>query len=249
MSLEDLANAEPPAGPRILFIDLERVPGDVTLDVWDPKDFRRINYVHPSRWNSRPEMLSFAARWETQRRGEFHASWDSDDPHHLAHESWRMVDEATHIVTYYGRKADEPWLKQAWLKAKLPPPSTYKHIDLYYVARQFGLPSGSLDELCSFLGLPGKRGHYSIEAARACLAGDERKRAEMRRYNLGDVGPNSLGGVFEILRPWIPGLNLGAYYLDAVEVARCPGCGKVDTLADLEASIDLNPEGEGDDEA
>ena len=230
MNLDELADRRPPAGPRVLFIDLERVPGEVTLDVWEPRDFARINYVHPSKWSTRPTMLSFAARWDGQKRGEFHASWDSDDPHHLARESWRLVDAATHVVTYFGARADIPWLKQAWVAAKLPPPSTFKHIDLYRTGAQLGLPSKSLDELCGFLGIEGKRGHYSIAEARACLAGDEKARRRMRRYNLGDVGPNSLGGVWDALRPWIPGLNLGALYPDAVERQRCPACGKADTL-------------------
>lgn len=219
--LDDLLR--PPGGPRILFIDLERVPGSVTMDIWHPKDFARMSYgPHPSKWDEQPRMLCFAARWDGRKRGEFHASWDNDDPHHLARESWRLASEATHLVTYAGTIADVPWLKQSWLEAELPPPAPFKHIDLYKVAAQFGYPSRSLAHLCSILGLEGKQGHYSIADARACLAGDEKARRKMRRYNLGDVAQDTLGGVFERLRPWIRGLNLGALAL--TDEKRCPYC-------------------------
>lgn len=219
--LDDLLR--PPAGPRILFIDLERVPGSVTMDIWHPKDFARMSYgPHPSKWDEQPRMLCFAARWDGRKRGEFHASWDNDDPHHLARESWRLVNDATHVVTYYGTGADIPWLKQSWLEAELPPPAPFKHVDLYRVASQFGYPSKSLAHLSAILGLGGKAGHYSIADARACLAGDERARRKMRRYNLGDVAQDTLGGVFERLRPWIRGLNLGALAL--TDEKRCPYC-------------------------
>ena len=210
------------AGPRVLLIDLERVPGEVTLPVWEPRDFKRINWVHPAKWTKRPEMLCFGARWDDRKRAEFHASWDSDDPHHLARETWRLVNDCTHLVTYNGNRADVPWMKQAWLAAGLTPPKPYKHIDLYRVALQFGLPSKSLDELSKFLGLPGKRGHYDIDQARACLAGDEKARKAMRRYNLGDVSDDSLGGVWRKLRPWVRGLNLATAML--TDDRLCPYC-------------------------
>ena len=93
-------------------------------------------------------------------------------------------------------------------------------------ARCFGAEAGFqqavLAHLSAILGLGGKAGHYSIADARACLAGDERARRKMRRYNLGDVAQDTLGGVFERLRPWIRGLNLGALAL--TDEKRCPYC-------------------------
>ena len=213
-----------PSGPRILFIDLERVPGRVTMDIWHPKDFGRMSYgPKPATWDEQPRMLCFAARWDGRKRAEFHASWESADPHHLARESHRLVSAASHVVTYAGTIADIPWLKQSWIEAELPPPAPYKHVDLYKVAAQFGYPSRSLAHLCEVLGIGGKDGHYSVAEARACLAGDEAARKRMRRYNIGDVSEDSLGGVWRRLLPWIPGLNVGVMWLD--EDKRCPACG------------------------
>ena len=205
--------------PRILLIDLERRAGQAF--VFDQKI--RGGFLPVSQWTSRPEMLCFAAKWHDRKRGEFYARWDHQDPHHLARESWRLVDAADWVVTYFGSRADIPWLRQAWLEAELPPPSPYKHIDLYYTGAKFGFESKSLGELSKKLGLGGKQGKYSPYDAEACMDGDLKARARMKKYNLGDVGPTSLEGCFDRLRPWIPGLNVGLYMDDDARV--CPSCG------------------------
>jgi DNA-directed RNA polymerase subunit RPC12/RpoP len=81
----------------------------------------------------------------------------------------------------------------------------------------------SLDFLCQRLGLPGKRGHYSIAEARAAHEGDEKAQRRMERYNRGDVSATI--AVWERLRPLVkvPGLNLGLAYGD--EQFRCSKCG------------------------
>jgi hypothetical protein len=55
------------------------------------------------------------------------------------------------------------------------------------------------------------------------VAGDEKARARMRRYNIGDVGQTSLEGVIDRLRPWISGINFGLYGVDDGRV--CVNCG------------------------
>lgn len=231
MTLEDLADYQP-GPPRILFIDFERTPGFVTRPIWEGKDAARWRYIHPREWDVLPSTLCFAAQHLGQKRAEFRAVWDDEkDEHYLARESWQMVNDCDILVTYYGTGADEKWMRGDWVRAGLPRPRPYKHVDMYRVATQFGFPSNSLDHLCQQLGLPGKRGHYSIPDAMAALEGDERKRREMRRYNIGDVGPNSLMGVFLRLRAWLPtSLNIGAFYPDGDP--RCHACGSPDLAPD-----------------
>ena len=94
MSLAELAEREPAAGPRILTLDLERIPGRVTLDVWHPSDFKRLSYVGPERWDSLPRTVCFTAKWYGQRP-EFYSEWDGHD---LARESWRLLDAAASVL-------------------------------------------------------------------------------------------------------------------------------------------------------
>jgi hypothetical protein len=124
-------------------------------------------------------------------------------------------------VTYYGTRADIPWMQGDWKRAKLPEPSPYKHVDLYNTAKRFGFVSNSLAELCHQLELTGKQGRYSPWKAEACIEGDEKARREMRKYNIGDVA-TTLEPAFEELRPWIKGLNLSLYGAD--DRRACPKC-------------------------
>jgi hypothetical protein len=206
------------AGPRILFIDLERRAGLAFR--FDQKD--RGGFTPASQFVRRPSTLCFAAKWRGEKRTKFHAIWDTDEPHYLARESWALVDAATHVVTYYGTRADIPWLMGDWKRAGLPEPSPYKHVDMYNTAKRFGYLSNSLAEVCRELDLHGKQGKYSPWEAEACIEGDERARRKMKRYNIGDVGPNSLEGAFDEYTPFIKGLNLSLYGED--DRRACPKC-------------------------
>ncbi len=206
-------------GPRVLAIDLERIPGRVTLDIFDAK--QRSDWIAPSKWHEYPSTLCYSWRWLGERQTHFAATWKGDD---LAALSWSLYDEATHVLTFNGRKADNRWCRNDWLLAGLPEPAPWRDIDLYVIARsQLSMESRSLDFLCQRLGLPGKRGHYSIETARAAAAGDEKAQRSMERYNRGDV--KATIDAWERLRPLVkvPGLNLGLAYGD--EEFRCSKCG------------------------
>ena len=223
MSIDDLVSRK---GPRVLCIDLERIPGRVTLDIFDAK--QRSDYIHASTWQEYPETLCFAWRWLGERTTHFAATWTTDD---LAALSWRLYDEATHVLTFNGHKADNKWCRDDWLLAGLPKPAPWRDIDLYVVLRnQFALEARSLDFACQRLGLPGKRGHYNVAQARAAAEGDPAAQRAIERYNRGDV--KATLDLWERVRGLVhvPGLNLGLQYLDAEDVNRCPTCGKAGTL-------------------
>lgn len=205
--------------PRVLCIDLERIPGRVTLDVFDAK--QRSDYIHASTWDEYPETLCFSWRWLGERTTHFAATWTTDD---LAGLSWRLYDEATHVLGFNQRRADNKWCRDDWLLAGLPRPAPWRDIDLYLVLRQqFALEARSLDFACQRLGLGGKRGRYSIAMARAAHEGDEKAQRSMERYNRGDVAATV--ALWERVRGLVhvPGLNLGLHHGD--EEFRCATCG------------------------
>lgn len=216
-----------PRSARVLCIDLERIPGRVTLDIFDAK--QRSDYIHASKWDEYPETLCMAWRWLGERRTHFAATWLGDN---LAETSWRLYNEATHILGFNQRKADNRWCRNDWLLGGLPEPAPWRDIDLYVIARnQLAMEARSLDFLASRLGIGGKSGHYSIEVARAAHAGDERAQRRMTTYNKGDVTLTIKA--WERLRPLVkvPGLNLGLTYGD--EEHRCSKCGhdRLDAVA------------------
>ena len=226
MSLAELAEREPDAGPKILTLDLERIPGRVTLDVWHPGDFKRLSYVGPERWESLPRTVCATAKWYGQR-AEFIAEWQGDD---VGARMWQLIDEADVIVTYNGKRADLRWLQQDWDVAGLPAPRPFKHVDLFAMNARWAFERRSLAHLLDRLSLANKNGHYNADEARAAVAGDEKAQKRLKRYNVGDVKVTE--ALFDRLRHHVKGINLGLYYPDCEDVNRCPRCGAADTLRD-----------------
>lgn len=195
--------------PRILLIDIERVPAKAYA-------FQRKirgGFLALDNFIDRPETITFSAKWHGDKTAKFYAVWDQpDDPDYLAKKAWDLVDEADVVVTYFGTGADQKWLRNLWVQHRLYEPSPYIHVDMYYVvSKNLDLLSNSLGEVSRFLGLTGKNGKYNILEAIKCLEGDEKARKQMARYNKGDVGPQSLEGVFDIMRPYIKNLPLGHF--------------------------------------
>lgn len=188
-----------PRGPRILTIDLERQPGRLPeRDIWEPRDLKYVNYIHPDTWVELPSTICFAWSWNGGPV-KFAAAWNGDDLNAI---SWDLFNEATGVLTFNGKRADEKWLKQDWAMAGMVPPSPWKSIDLYVTARrEFAFESKSLRHLCSRLGVENKDGHYSIADARAAMAGDVKAQRRLSRYNRQDV--RALWSAAEALGPWV----------------------------------------------
>ncbi len=195
MSLADRT----PKGPRILTIDLERLPGRLPeRDIWEPRDLKYVNYIHPDTWVELPSTICFAWSWNGGKV-DFAAAWNGDN---LAEIAWDLFNEATGIVTFNGKRADEKWLKQDWAMRGMVPPSPWKSIDLFITARrEFAFESKSLRHLCSRLGVENKSGHYSIADARAAMGGDDKAQRRLARYNKQDV--RATWAAAEALGPWV----------------------------------------------
>lgn len=195
MSLADRA----PRGPKILTIDLERLPGRLPeRDIWEPRDLRYVNYIHPDTWVELPSTICFA--WSHNGgKVEFAAAWNGDD---LASIAWDLFNDASGVLTFNGKRADEKWLKQEWAMRGMVPPSPWKSIDLYVTARrEFDFESKSLRHLCSRLNIENKSGHYSVADARAAMTGDVKAQRRLARYNRQDV--RATWAAAQALGPWI----------------------------------------------
>jgi hypothetical protein len=188
-----------PRGPRILTIDLERIPGRLPeRDIWEPRDLKHVNYIHPDTWVELPSTVCFAWSWNGGKV-EFASVWDGDD---LCAVSWDLFNQATGVITFNGRRADQRWLAQEWAIAGYPPPSPFKSIDLFVTARrEFAFESKSLAHLCKRLGVEGKHGHYSVADARAAVDGDLAAQRRIKRYNRQDV--QATWAAATALGPWV----------------------------------------------
>lgn len=227
-----------PSAPKILLFDLERLPGEYTADIWEPRDLKRVNYLHPDRWTIRPRTLCASWIWYGEKRPGFVGAWENpDDPYHVARTLRDVMHQADTWITFNGRAADLKWIRQDLAAGQIPTPRPVRDIDLYVAARTaFALESKSLAYLSDFLGLPGKAGRYNAaEAKAAALAGGPERR-RLVRYSKQDS--RMMVPVLDRMRPFLKhGPNLGIPYLD--DELRCPVCGGSDLTRDGWATTDL----------
>jgi len=223
VTLADAFTASAPPAARVLLFDIERLPGSFTRDIWEPRDLKYVNYIHPTSWSTMPTTLCGSWVWYGERRPGFVAAWENPgDRFHVARRFRELLTEADVVVTFNGRRADLPWLRKDWVEAGIPTPRPFKDIDLYQVAKSaLHLESASLAYLCAFLGLPGKQGRYSADEAKTAAATDGPARRRLIKYSKADSV--IMAPVLDKLRPYIRGVNLGLYNMD--DVARCPACG------------------------
>lgn len=205
-------------GPRILTLDIETAPA--LADVWS---LWNVN-VGLSQLRQVSTVICFAAKWYGHPRVEFYSD------HHNGHEEMvaqahRLLGEADVVVHYNGAKFDMPHLRREFLLGGLPPHKPVQEVDLLKVAKgRFRFQSNKLDHVAQQLGVGSKVKHAGHALWVACMAGDGRAWAQMRRYNKADVVLTEK--VYDRLRPWIHnhphmGLFLG-------EENCCNRCGSTD---------------------
>lgn len=214
MTLADLA-ASKPAAPRILTLDIETSP--IIADVWGLWDQRvGINQIREA-----SRVMCFAAKWHGQKRVMFHSE-HHDGRDAMVTAAWNLLNQADIVVGYNHRAFDIKHLQREFVLAGMAPTTPWRDVDLLTVARsRFKFPSNKLDYVSQALGIGSKVKHEGHGLWRACLEGDPKAWARMKRYNVGDVRLTE--ELFDRLRPWVKGINWGLYVGD--EARCCPNCG------------------------
>jgi hypothetical protein len=204
---------------RVLTLDIERIPG--LAPVWDQK----TRWIGAQTWRRLPRTICVGYHWYDKRHPALIAEWDDTNRVNFVNAAWELLDQADVIVTFNGKRFDLPHLKGMFAEAGMPPPSPWRNVDLFQVARTaFGFESKSLDHLCQRLGVVGKRGRYDAAQAEAAASGDERAQAALTRYCKADV--KATVAVYDALRAWIP--NHPHIGHTSSETLTCPNCGGTD---------------------
>lgn len=180
---------------KILAWDIENRPGEAYI--WTPfPDFIPITQIKSS-----TEIMCFAARWVDKKPVTFMSEYH-DGREAMLNGLWSLLDEADALVSWNGAGFDTKHANRAFLAAGMTPPSPVKEIDLLQVARRkFKFMSNKLDFVAQQLGLGAKTAHEGFGLWLACMEGDPRAWARMKRYNKQDV--NLLIPLYEKLKPWI----------------------------------------------
>src|SRR5690606_24392461 len=122
---------------------------------------------------------------------------------------------------------DIPNLNKEFVRAGMAPPAPFQQLDLLStVRRRFRFASTKLEHVVSELGIGHKIKHEGHALWAACMAGDRKAWARMRRYNKQDVV--LLEQLHERLLPWLTGApNARLVDADGAEET-CPTCGSRD---------------------
>lgn len=200
---------------RELHIDIETKPALVYT--W--QTFKPIIGIDQIKEPS--ELMCFSWRWAGEKSVKYMSEWD-DGHEAMVEKLWELFHEAHAVVTYNGKKFDEPWIKGILIEAGKTPPSPWVSIDLYWAVRQnMRLLSNKMDYAARRLLGEHKTAHNGFALWLGCMEGDSKSRALMKRYSLQDT--RLLGPLLDILRPWMKGLpNLAL--IEGKEVA-CTVCG------------------------
>lgn len=205
---------------KILTLDIETSPN--VADVWSLWN----QNVSLNQLRDVTRVICFAAKWHDSKRVEFYSEF-----HHgkqeMVDQALRLLDAADIAVTYNGDRFDLPHLNREFLLAGLDAPSPYASVDLLKTIKQrFRFSSNKLDHITRQLGLEGKVAHSGHSLWTACLAGDPKAWALMKKYNKQDVVQTEL--LYDKVRPWIKGHPHMGLYIG--EEHCCPNCGSTELV-------------------
>ncbi|TVZ01243.1 hypothetical protein EAS64_33735 [Trebonia kvetii] len=195
-----------------LFLDIENAP--LLVDTWGLWNQNiGINQIRDS-----GGMICFSGKFLGDELGYFYSDHNPgrEGMVKAAHD---QLDQADIVVTWNGKRHDIPHLNREFLELGLTPPSPYRQVDLYQVARRvFKFPSNKLDYVSQALGFAGKVGHEGHLLWVKCMEGDEDAWRRMEEYNRNDV--ILLEELYARFLPWIP-----SHPAAVVDGIACPKCG------------------------
>lgn len=206
---------------KILVVDIETAPK--IAYVWR---FWKEN-ISPKQVKQHGHIMSFAAKW---LGGEeiFYEENRKENDRKIVSRLCDLLDQADLAVAHNGEQFDFKQIRARALVHGLKPPSPFKVVDTYKIAKkEFGFPSNSLEYLTGVLQCKTKKGGHSkfpgFELWLECLKGNDEAWEEMKHYNIVDV--IALEELYFKLRPWStthPNLSV---YAENTETPVCPKCG------------------------
>lgn len=215
--------AAPPRMPKILVLDIETAP--ILAFVWGLWN----NNVGLNQIKQDWYILSWAAKWlgapesevmyEDQRNAK-----NIENDSKLLKRIWKLLDEADVVVTQNGVKFDIPKLNARFITHGYPPPSSFKQIDTYRIAKKhFGFTSNKLEYMTDKFCTKYKKSKHAkfsgFSLWKQCLAGNPEAWDEMENYNKFDI--LSLEELYLVLAPWDNTVNFDLYHDQLVNLCSC----------------------------
>lgn len=227
VSVEDVREARrifnqinTPSKVKILILDIETSP----MKAWIWKRWKENIFLDQTlqEWF----ILSWSAKWLGDKNTFGYVLHPdevaSEDDSRILKLLHNTLDAADIVIAHNGNKFDIPKINTRFVLKGLNPPSPYKQIDTYDIAkRQFSFSSNSLDAIATFFGIDNKDPH-DFQLWKDCMDGNQEALIRLLKYNNKDV--QILEEVYLKLRPWIknhPNVNVIA----ESSIPTCTHCG------------------------
>lgn len=203
--------------PKVLTFDIETSP--ILAYVWGLRDQNiSLNQIKTD-W----QVLAFAAKWLGEKKVVY-ADTRQMTEHTVLLKIWSLLDKADIVITQNGKNFDSPKLNARFIEHGMPPPSPYKHLDTYKIAKGVAeFTSHKLEYLTEKLCTKYKKLSHKKFPGMAlwteCLKGNTAAWNEMKIYNIHDV--LSTEELYMKLRAWTPNAMPSVYNNGA-----CTVCGE-----------------------
>lgn len=212
--------------PKVLVFDIETSP--MLAYVFGLKDQNiGLNQIKKD-WY----VLAWAAKWlgtsvsmimYQDARGK---AWGDDKA--LLKSVWKLLDEADIVITQNGEHFDSRKLNARFIKWGIRPPSPYKHLDTYKIAKQAAeFTSHKLEYVTEHLNKKYKKlSHKNFPGMTLwdqCLSGNIKAWNEMKEYNIHDV--LSTEEFYNIIKPWTPQTKPHVHMVADITL-ECRFCGR-----------------------
>lgn len=209
----------------ILYLDIETRPK--LAYVW--KFFKE--FISPNQVLENEVIVSFSAIWNDDKDKScmYHENHTEDDSG-IVTKLIELMDEADMVVGHNVKKFDVGTINGRALVLGIDPPSPYKIVDTFKVAKdQFHFPSNSLEYLSKVLPIKHKKLKHAkfpgFELWAECIKENKEAWKEMKKYNIQDT--LAVRDVYRFMRPWIRNHPNLAVQDELTEHA-CIACGSKD---------------------
>lgn len=190
---------------KVLVLDVETSP--LLVYVWQLKDqFVGLNQMVQD-WH----IMAWSAKWLGDPASKIvyydqrNLKVGNDLP--ILRPLWHLLNKADIVVTQNGKAFDAKKINARFMLLSMKPPSPYKHLDTYLIAKNAAsFTSHSLEYLSERLCTKYKKLSHGkfpgLSLWRECLKGNKKAWDEMREYNIHDVLATE--ELYEKIKGWVP---------------------------------------------
>lgn len=212
--------------PKCLVLDIETRPMEAY--VWGRRDVNIGLDMLTHDW----EIMAWSAKWLGDKEVYYRDVRNCKTDLEILAPLWELLDKADILITQNGQSFDARKINARMIHHGMRPPSPYRHLDTYRIAKRVGdFTSNSLEYLTDKLNTRYKKLKHGkfpgMSLWKECIKGNNKAWDEMKRYNINDTLCTE--ELYTKLRAWVPSTMPNVHYVQNIAVS-CRVCGESDRM-------------------